>query len=119
LKDWAVASRKDTDKGSRPSITRAHLTEQVYRRHGGLTKGEAAEIVNKIFETVKVNLLEGRPVKIQNFGVFEVAARKGRAGVDPTNGAKIFIPPHRSLNFRPAPKLKKAVQKRRDRGAEE
>jgi len=99
-----------TKHGKAPGVTRADLTEAVYQRHGGLTKTEAAEVVNKIFETVKVNLLEGRQVKIQNFGVFEVAVRKGRAGVNPADGLPIFIPEHRSLSFRPAPRLKDAVQ---------
>ena len=94
----------------RSGVTRADLTDAVYQRHGGLTKSEAADVVNKIFETVKDNLLEGRPVKIQNFGVFEVALRKGRAGVSPADGNPIFIPEHRSLSFRPAPRLKDAVQ---------
>ena len=104
---------KKTSKGH--GVTRADLTEAVYSRHGGLTKAEAAEIVNAIFDTVKGNLLEGRPVKIQNFGVFEVAARKGRTGINPADGEPIFIPPHRRLNFRPAPKLKDAVQSKRGR----
>ena len=67
-----------TKKNTKPrhGVTRADLTDAVYQRHGGLTKSEAAEVVNKIFETVKVNLLEGRQVKIQNFGVFEVKERK-------------------------------------------
>ncbi len=99
-------------RAAKGGITRADLTRRVYERHGGLTKSEAAAVVNKIFDTMKVNLLEGRPVKIQNFGVFEVADRKGRVGVDPSNGEKIFIPAHKSLSFRPAPRLKDAVAKR-------
>ena len=102
----AAKKIKKTNNG----VTRADLTEAVYQRHGGLTKAEAAEAVNKIFDAVKGNLVQGRQVKIQNFGVFEVADRRGRRGVDPTNGESIFIPPHRSLAFRPAPKLKDAVQ---------
>ena len=102
-----MASSKRIPKAG---VTRADLTNEVYERHGGMTKGEAASVVNNIFDTMKANLLEGRPVKIQNFGVFEVTARKGRTGVNPSDGSKIFIPAHRSLNFRPAPKLKKVVQ---------
>ncbi len=105
-----MASRKQAHDDLRTGVTRADLTDAVYRRHGGLTKSEAAEVVNKIFDTMKTNLLEGRPVKIQNFGVFEIAARKGRAGVNPVTGRRIFIPAHRSLQFRPAPRLKDAVQ---------
>ena len=99
-------SRKQPKGG----VTRADLTNEVYARHGGMTKGEAASVVNKIFDAMKDNLLEGRPVKIQNFGVFEVTDRKGRTGVNPADGSRIFIPAHRSLSFRPAPRLKQVVQ---------
>lgn len=105
-----MGSKKQALTDLRTGTTRADLTDVVYRRHGGLTKTEAADVVNKIFDTMKSNLLDGRPVKIQNFGVFEIASRKGRAGVNPVTGRRIFIPAHRSLQFRPAPRLKEAVQ---------
>lgn len=97
-------------KPPRTGITKADLTEAVYERHGGLTKNEAAEIVDTIFQTVKASLVEGRPVKIQNFGVFEVLDRQARAGVNPASGERIFIPAHRMLSFRPAHRLRKVVE---------
>ena len=99
---------------ARGGLTKSDLTEKVYRRHGGLTKNEAAKVVEKIFDTMKQNLIDGRPVKIQNFGVFEVRRRQGRTGVNPANGRKIFIPPHKGLSFRPAPKLKEEVDEPTD-----
>jgi integration host factor subunit alpha len=93
----------------RPGMTKADLVDVVYQRHGGLTKDEAAEIVEAIFGTVKTTLQAGRPVRIKNFGTFEVTSRAGRLGVSPTSGEKIFIPPHRGLAFRPARRLKDVV----------
>ena len=100
-----------TRKKSAPtqSLTKAHLVDVVYRRHGGLTKREAAEVVDAIFLTVKSTLSVGRPVQITNFGTFEVNERPGRRGVNPTSGEKLFIPPHRGLSFRPARKLRDLV----------
>ncbi len=37
-------------------MTKADLVDAVYERHGGLTKDEAAEIVDTIFKTVKSSL---------------------------------------------------------------
>jgi integration host factor subunit alpha len=90
-------------------LTKAELVDVVYTRHGGLTKNEAAEIVDAIFTTVKSTLGSGRPVRITNFGTFQVTARPGRQGVNPTNGESLFIPPHKGLSFRPARKLKKVI----------
>ncbi len=100
-----------TDERPRPSRTKADLVDLVYRSHGGITKHEAAEIVDSIFRTMKSSLLDGQAVKIQNFGVFEVVPRRGRMGVDPSSGERIFIPPRNGLSFRPAHRLKEAVFK--------
>lgn len=102
-----MASRKK--QAPKQSLTKANLVDVVYQRHGGLTKREAAEIVDAIFMTVKSTLGGGRPVQITNFGTFEVTARPGRRGVNPASGEKLFIPPHRGLSFRPARKLRTLV----------
>lgn len=108
-----MASRKS--KG----LTKADLVEAVYDRHGALTKDEAADIVDRILGVVKDNLGSGRAVRIQNFGVFEVTDRAGRMGVNPASGERMFIPPHKGLNFRPAARLKRQVDrdKKRKRAA--
>ena len=93
-------------KTLRPGITKADLVDVVYDRHGGLTKDEAAEIVDVIFRTVKVSLADGRPVRIKNFGTFEVTDRPGRVGVNPMSGERMFIRPHKGLSFKPARRLR-------------
>ena len=97
-------------------ITRADLAGAVYDRHGGLTKNEAAEIVDVILRTVKSTLLEGRAVKIRNFGVFEIKERAGRIGIDPSTGSRIRIPAKKGLAFRPAEGLKRQVDVDRAKG---
>ena len=71
--------------------------------------GQIAQIVDTIFSTVKTALGEGRPVRIKNFGVFEIRSRPSRKGVNPANGEEIIIRPSRGLAFRPARLLKKLV----------
>lgn len=102
----------------RRGLTKADLIDVVYDRHGGLTRDEAAEIVDAIFMTLKSTLGDGRAVRIQNFGAFEVRKRKGRMGVNPASGEKMFIPPHRGLSFRPSKRLKKVTGKNLSRPPE-
>jgi nucleoid DNA-binding protein len=94
----------------RKGKTKAFLVDRVHRRHGALTKEEAAEIVDTIFGTLKSSLVDGKPVRIKNFGVFEVVSRAGRSGVNPASGEPIYIPPHKGLQFRPAKNLKDEVE---------
>jgi nucleoid DNA-binding protein len=96
--------KKSSD--SRTGLTKADLIDVVYDRHGGLTRDEAAEIVDAIFKTVKMSLGEGRTVRIKNFGTFEITERPGRSGVNPVSGERIFIPAHKGLSFRPSRRLK-------------
>ena len=108
------------DNNDRSSLTKAELVKRIYRLHGGLTRREAAEVVDQIIHAMKTSLLDGRSVKIQNFGVLEVIDREGRSGVDPSSGDRIFIPSHKGLSFRPSPRLKTTIERRsRDRLEEE
>ena len=89
--------------------TKAYLVDRVHDRHGALTKQEAAEIVDTIFSAMKSTLVDGKPIRIKNFGVFEVVPRKGREGVNPASGEPLYIPPHKGLHFRPSSRLKTKV----------
>ena len=100
-----MASRDRGESGK----TKAFLVDRVHNRHGALTKREAAKIVDTIFSTMKSTLADGKKVQIKNFGVFEVIPRAGRAGVNPSSGESIYIPPHRGLQFRPSRQLKETV----------
>ena len=107
-----MAPKKSAHRaGPRSGKTKADLVDVVYDRHGGLTKDEAAEIVDAIFHTVKSSLGSGRTVRIKNFGTFEITDRPGRVGVNPVNGEKIFIRPHKGLSFKPARRLRDEEKK--------
>lgn len=93
----------------RRSTTKADLVDMVYKSHGGLTKHEAADVVDTILKTMKGSLLSGKSVKIHNFGVLEVVDRKGRRGVDPSSGDRIYIPPKKGLSFRASDRLKREL----------
>lgn len=92
--------------------TKSFLVDRVYERHGALTKDEAAEVVDTIFGALKASLLDGKPVRIKNFGVFDIVSRAGRSGINPSSGSPIYIPPHRGLQFRPSKSLKEKVETR-------
>jgi len=102
-------TNKDDRHSQAGSLTRAELVSKVHRRNGGLTREEAAEAVNAVLAGMKTSLLDGRAVKIRNFGVFDIIERRKRQGVSPADGRPISIPSHRGLQFRPADGLKKAV----------
>lgn len=103
-------TRGNNRDGRGAVLTREQLVQTVHRRHGGLTREEATEAVNAVLAGMKTSLIDGRAVKIRNFGVFDVIERRERQGVSPADGQPISIPSHRGLQFRPAHGLKKALE---------
>ena len=83
-------------------MTKADLVDAVYRVHGGLSRGESAEVVEHLIGAVKTILLRGGRVQISGFGTFEVVMRRSRKGRNPQTGEVIAIEARQSLVFRPS-----------------
>jgi integration host factor subunit alpha len=75
----------------------------------GLSKNDAANLVEATFEIIKDSLERGEKVKIKNFGNFSVHTKDERRGRNPHTGAEILIPAHRVVTFTPSPAVKKTV----------
>ena len=83
-------------------MTKAHLTEAIYRRHGAISRREAAALVDLVLSRIRQGLAAGKPVKITGFGSFSVVRRKPRRGRNPRTGEAVVIPGHASPVFRPS-----------------
>jgi integration host factor subunit alpha len=87
-------------------MNRYELTDIIYRRHGGISRKEAADIVNLILSKIKNRLMSGERVEITGFGSFQIRRKKGRKGRNPRTGEAIYIPSRRALSFKPSRVLK-------------
>lgn len=87
-------------------MTKADLVDIVYEKAGGLSKKEAQEIVEDIFETLKATLKSGDKIKISGFGNFVLRDKRPRKGRNPQTGDDIEITARRVLTFRPSQILK-------------
>lgn len=90
-------------------MTKADIIERVYQNLGGLSKKESAEIVEMVFETIKLTLERGEKIKISGFGNFVVRSKKERTGRNPQTGEEIKIAPRKVLTFKPSQVLKNAI----------
>ena len=90
-------------------MTKAGLVRVLYERHGALTKSEASQVVDRILRIMKDRVLQGERILITNFGSFEVLARRTRRGRNPATGEIISIRPRRTIVFRSARKLERAL----------
>lgn len=87
-------------------MTKAELVECVYEKVGGMSRKEAADAVECVFDTIKETLERGEKTKISGFGNFAVRDKKSRVGRNPQTGDAITITARRVLTFKPSPVLK-------------
>jgi len=72
----------------------------------GLSKRQAATVVESVFDTILSCFERGEDVKIVGFGHFRIRKKASRRGRNPQTGASIEITARRVLTFKPSKGLK-------------
>ncbi|MDB5539682.1 MAG: family DNA-binding protein [Devosia sp.] len=75
----------------------------------GLTKAQAGEAVDAVFEAITTSLKKGDEVRLVGFGTFAVSKRKASIGRNPATGAEIKIPASNQAKFKPGKGLKDSI----------
>jgi len=91
-------------------MTKADLVNSIFEKIG-LSKKEAQEIVEILFDTMKQTIVEGNSIKLSGFGTFHVRKKMARRGRNPKTGEDIEITPRRVVTFRASNQLKSAIEK--------
>ncbi|MBC7132830.1 MAG: integration host factor subunit alpha [Roseovarius sp.] len=90
------------------TITRMDLSEAVFREVG-LSRNDAAQMVESVLGHISDALVRGEQVKISSFGTFSVREKTARVGRNPKTGEEVPIEPRRVLTFRPSHLMKDRV----------
>ena len=99
-------------------MTKAEIVEALRERLGGLSKREATQIVDCIFEAMKQRLATGETVRISGLGSFSVREKAARMGRNPQTREKLLIEARRTLTFRPSKDLRAALNPDEDQSLE-
>ncbi len=83
----------------------ARLAEKM-----GMTKKQGVEMLDAFVDEVTKVLRSGDKVNITGFGIFKVADRKAREGINPRTGEKIHIAASKKPRFTPGKLLKEAIK---------
>jgi len=75
----------------------------------GLTKAQAGEAVDAVFDAIVAALKKGDEVRLVGFGTFAVSKRKASIGRNPATGAEIKIPASNQAKFKPGKGFKDAI----------
>lgn len=79
-------------------------------RKAEITKREAKESINVLFEEITKALKKGQKVTFVGFGTFSTRRRKARKGRNPKTGATIKIAAKRVPKFSAGKALKESVK---------
>jgi integration host factor subunit alpha len=90
------------------TVTRADLSETVYRRVG-LSRSESAELVQEFLDEICDAAARGETVKLSSFGSFVVRSKSERIGRNPKTGVEVPILPRRVMVFKPSNVLKARI----------
>ena len=75
----------------------------------GLSKSQAGEAVDAVFDAITGALKGNDEVRLVGFGTFAVSKRKASKGRNPATGAEIDIPASNQPKFKPGKGLKDAL----------
>ena len=89
-------------------MTKGELIEAVANR-ANLSKRTAGEAVDATFEGIIHAIKKNKRFQVPGFGTFTMRSRKARKGRNPQTGAPMNIRASRTIGFKPAADLKRAL----------
>ena len=89
-------------------MNKADLVDAV-ASSANLTKSDAANAVDAVFDAITGALKEGNAVSLIGFGTFSTSKRAARTGRNPRTGETINIPASNVAKFKAGKGLKDAV----------
>ena len=90
------------------TLTKALIAKKIADDCGFL-KGEATEIVEKLLDIIKAQLVAGEEVMISRFGKWSVKSKRARRGRKPKTGEPIVLNARRVVTWKYSTLLKKAM----------
>jgi integration host factor subunit alpha len=92
------------------TLTRSSLCEAA-QSVAGVSRGDAADICDRMIELIGNSLMEGETVKLTGFGTLEVRTRAERMGRNPRTGEEHTIAARRVVMLVPSANLKEKLGK--------
>lgn len=91
-------------------MTKADIIKAAAKA-AGVTQATAEAIINAAIEAAAEALVNGDPVKIHNYGIFDRRQRAARTTRDFKTGEPITTAAAMTIHFKPAEELKRGASK--------
>lgn len=90
---------------------KADIVDAVADSVDGITKKQAGEAFDAVFDSITRYLKKGQRVTLPGFGSFSVSKRAARKGRNPATGQEITIPASKNAKFKSGKDLKESVNR--------
>ena len=88
------------------NFTRKDLSNKIYK-NVGLSRNFSLKIVDDFFETIILEIIKLKKIKITSFGTFSVLSKKERIGRNPKTMIETKIFSRNVVKFKPSSLFKK------------
>jgi integration host factor subunit alpha len=90
------------------NLTRKDLARAINEKLG-FSKQSAGELVDTVFDRMKSGLLKEDPIKLVQFGTFNIRKKNARVGRNPRTGATMEICKRSMVSFKPSKGLRERI----------
>ena len=91
------------------NVSTNELISNLAQNFDGVTKKMVKEMVTCLFSEIEASLVQGKKIRLDKLGIFQVKERAARMGRNPQTGEEIRIPASKKVGFRAAKSLKDQV----------
>jgi integration host factor subunit alpha len=99
-------------------MRKADIATRIHQQ-AGISKKEAARVLDWIVALFKCTLESGEPIAIAGFGTFKARRKEARRGRNPRTGEAMMITARRVVTFHPSPIFKAAVNEAKQDSTEQ
>ena len=92
-------------------MTKSELIARLAEQNPTLYHRDIEKLVNTVFDTITIALVEGNRVELRGFGAFSIRERKARLGRNPRTGEAVNVDAKRMPFF----KMGKGMKERLNR----
>ena len=78
----------------------------------GMRKTDVSRLLSSTVDVTTRQLLEGKSIQLQNFGMLEVKTKNSRSYIHPRTGQLSQVPEKQQISFKQNPLLKEALNKK-------
>ena len=90
------------------NFTRKDLVDKVYQKLG-FSKNFSSQIIDNFFDSLILDLIQNKKIKISSFGSFQVNQKTERIGRNPKTKIETKITARKVVKFKPSEILREKI----------